>query len=1073
VIRDFVVRGVGIAACAVTAILGSSAIAQQKEDSPKATVEVELRSPAGKPLAGVQVELASTEHVFPGQTRPTVDATTDAKGFVRFSWPVGLHNLQIMAAGIGYGATGQFELREGGSAHISPAPLVPFGAIEGVVATDSRAPSVYVEISSMSNTRQRRADCDKDGKFVFENLPASDYGLLLQPNPRPIWRLTSVAVRPGQRVCNVVIHKEKDMSVSREEAMMFGRGYDKAKEILWAAGTVHDENGKAVEGADVFVVINYYGGIRMYEQITAKKTDKAGRWEFHGSDSVPAFSGMLIACKPGHPYTHATMKDPMRDRKGDQGEKPNLRHYDFVLPSQGGALEVTVLRDGMPLKDAAVEIRRHNGPGIDDPHYVGSDRGPHRAVLEGLLTPSATTDGNGVARFTALVPGEYQITAIAGRKDDMWRLRSVFRSENELASATVDDVAVRAGSVTKRQVSLVLLPHYRRAIEVRRPDGRLFEDREIQVAGASLVSSEAASERPRKPDTTHVYSLDEPGLQRIEITAADPRAHRASAFELPHDEVAATIAASPLLPQKPDLALTAVSRKLGSLLIQVQGPSGKPLRGYVFIDRGHFGDVPAYAGTTDDRGCVRFEGFQANKHNVEVLIAGQEFVEFGDDARPLPSDKDLLGRLIVPKTEVEPAAGWETRLTVQAKPACYVRGIVKPPAGRKSADYQVYSDQHFEDFTYREHYDSKTGEFLVGPFPAGTAVLYVFETKKGLGDDSETRRDITVSGDRVARVEIAVPAQSEAAAKPRWHNARQAFLGMGGISMLGAGPTRTRGRVFLSDGKTPAYGAVMAFFVPEEQSPVGFGEADALGRLVLGGSWYSPCDDKQVLPGSPTEPVLVTWLPGSSGATINSLRDEAEARDLEIVLPPPLKITGKVTVGGKAARSRDCRLRVYAQYEGKGKLTAVLGRMVTPDADGNFKLSALTPGSYRVQAAMDGIWLSASVRMTVSEARQEPPPLTLDIGAPGPAITLKVADRQGRPVADATATVVRPEGPWADALWPREFVSDGAGAIHIPPLEVGTHRVQVRGAKERLVVVPPLADMNSLDVAEPIVVVQE
>jgi hypothetical protein len=58
-------------------------------------------------------------------------------------------------------------------------------------------------------------------------------------------------------------------------------------------------------------------------------------------------------------------------------------------------------------------------------------------------------------------------------------------------------------------------------------------------------------------------------------------------------------------------------------------------------------------------------------------------------------------------------------------------------------------------------------------------------------------------------------------------------------------------------------------------------------------------------------------------------------------------------------------------------------------------------------------------------------------------------------------------------LWPREFAPDGAGAIHVPPLEAGTHRVQVRGAKERLVVVPPLADMNSIDVSEPIVVVRD
>ena len=128
-----------------------------------------------------------------------------------------------------------------------------------------------------------------------------------------------------------------------------------------------------------------------------------------------------------------------------------------------------------------------------------------------------------------------------------------------------------------------------------------------------------------------------------------------------------------------------------------------------------------------------------------------------------------------------------------------------------------------------------------------------------------------------------------------------------------------------------------------------------------------------------------------------------------------------------------------------------------------------------------GLWLpnclAASGNLFVANwsgtynARQETGPV--DARYRRTRITLKVVDRQGRPLAGVTATVVRPEGPLAEALWPREFTSDGAGAIHIPALETGTHRVQVRSAKDQLVAVPPLADMNSIDIAEPIVVAQE
>jgi hypothetical protein len=53
--------------------------------------------------------------------------------------------------------------------------------------------------------------------------------------------------------------------------------------------------------------------------------------------------------------------------------------------------------------------------------------------------------------------------------------------------------------------------------------------------------------------------------------------------------------------------------------------------------------------------------------------------------------------------------------------------------------------------------------------------------------------------------------------------------------------------------------------------------------------------------------------------------------------------------------------------------------------------------------------------------------------------------------------VVRPEGPLAAELWPASLVADGAGIVHVPPLERGKHTVRVKGAAgEQGLVIPAL-----------------
>ncbi len=362
---------------------------QEKKDVPRATVELIVRSPDGRPLANAQVDVRSGEHFFPNEKRPSAAAKTDAQGRISFSWPVGLHRLDVMVGGIGYGATGRFELLEGDTVRPALAPLVPFGAIEGVVPKDSLQPYAYVEFSGMSDRASRLAACDKAGRFVFENLPAGEYDLALRPIIPGVSTLTRVAVPPGQRIRNVVIHKEKDTRVNPMELVEGVRKKEKAETKCRVAGTVRDETGQPIEGADVFVPFVYAGGRWAYDVIESARTGKDGRWQLTSSGSLTSLDGAIIAHKAGRPYTYLPLHDPATEEDCDQSTKPDLRVFDLVLPSRGGNLEVTVLREGKPLKQASVTIKSGHGASLHYYHYPHSESSSNRDVVENLLASAA------------------------------------------------------------------------------------------------------------------------------------------------------------------------------------------------------------------------------------------------------------------------------------------------------------------------------------------------------------------------------------------------------------------------------------------------------------------------------------------------------------------------------------------------------------------------------------------------------------------------------------------------------------------------------------------------------------
>jgi hypothetical protein len=256
-----------------------------------------------------------------------------------------------------------------------------------------------------------------------------------------------------------------------------------------------------------------------------------------------------------------------------------------------------------------------------------------------------------------------------------------------------------------------------------------------------------------------------------------------------------------------------------------------------------------------------------------------------------------------------------------------------------------------------------------------------------------------------------------------------------------------RGAVVLPDGKTPAWGAMVRYFMWGNWTPTLQGMTDARGQIMArtAGGGYDRGDGSG---GS----LIVAWLPGAHGAAIVPVADLS--KPVRVVLPPALRATGKVTVGGAAPTGRAAQIRVRAAYQGRDRLDDLLSVEAMAQEDGSFELAGLTPGRYRIQAALDDLWLSDTLAVEVKD--KDFGPLTLVIGAPGTAVRLKFVDQLGKPRAGLEVVIHPPTargqderethdkriGPLGARLWPKQWMADGAGELYVPSLTVGTWEVQ-------------------------------
>ena len=139
---------------------------------------------------------------------------------------------------------------------------------------------------------------------------------------------------------------------------------------------------------------------------------------------------------------------------------------------------------------------------------------------------------------------------------------------------------------------------------------------------------------------------------------------------------------------------------------------------------------------------------------------------------------------------------------------------------------------------------------------------------------------------------------------------------------------------------------------------------------------------------------------------------------------------------------KNARVRIVARPQGRGVLDEALEvEAASAQPDGRFVLSGFTPGRHLVQAARDGIWLSAALELMPEEGKALPF-IALDIPEPGGPMALEVVDPDGRPIAAVSVAPARPDGP-LKLLWAAKYRTDSTGVVPLWGLEAGRHSVLI------------------------------
>jgi hypothetical protein len=820
--------------------------------------------------------------------------------------------------------------------------------------------------------------------------------------------------------------------------------------VVWVRGTVRDEAGEPIPGASVMELATAFGGIRMNQVARQTVANGDGRYELEEFAGLEAFSATVLATAPGHPPAWAWPGFPsVSFSDGYDGCPPeNITPVtlDLVLPSTSGKLRVTVVRRGQPQSSISVRLYRENARLRDIWALPLSDS----RAMQDAAYPVAITNKKGLAEFANLLPGSYVIVAEPADAPD---LSTPDAGAMRADRSQIVGIPVRTGETTRHKMNLNEQLHETRFRALRPDHSPVTKSDTVELSNFISIDSSGLAKTYRGG----------PGLWQVEVPYRDSPKNSAPSYHL----ASGYLASSRNLNQDNVPTFTGRPMTPGSARIQVLDAAGKPIRVTVRLagrDGNHDGltdenGVAVFTGLTWLTACPEYRVILVGTEQTEVQMVGRKFlvrpagslppVKEWDFAKGLPPPEEMRAEPAIIEQVFVAHPNTETTIVMRAVPLTYIYGVIHSPADARRGHWYIYIDPS-QGYGARYNTRQDTGEFVAGPFPPGEVRLefgteqphYHATVKVDPSRGEPIRFDIDV--EKYAR---------DAAQTNEIRNAPDsAVMGMGGVASHAGGSSLLSGKVYFADGNTPALGAQVRYFDAHQTTSSLLAIADALGDLQPRGLWQTVRAAHEGDDPGPASPMLVAMLPGSCGATVQPA-PRRRGEPLNLILPPAIAISGRVTVGGVSPSNRPGVVRVLAAYQGKGFLSPYLSVATTADADGGFTLAGLTPGDYVVQAALDNIWLSPPVTLHITGPG--PARINLAIPEPGAPVRLALRDTHGKPIVGREITIER-SGPlqW---LWPDKWISDGAGVVYIPTLEAGPQTIHVTGVSKAVRFrVPPL-----------------